>query len=60
MIFQLIARADRKSGSSVQRNVTCQYRDYAGDTADVVVCYRESDGLRLIIGNIYSTALIAL
>jgi hypothetical protein len=54
VIFQLIARADRKSGSSAQRDVTCQYRDCAGDTADVVICYRESDDLRLVMGNIYS------
>src|ERR1700704_5480074 len=54
VIFQLIARADRKSGSTAQRDVTCQYRDCAGDTADVVVCYRESDDLRLIMGNIYA------
>lgn len=53
VIFHLIARADRKSGSSAQRDVTCQYRDSAGDTADVVICYRESDDLRLVMGNIY-------
>jgi hypothetical protein len=52
--FQLIARADKKSGSSAQRDVTCQYRDCTGDTADIVVCYRESHDLRLIMGNIYS------
>jgi hypothetical protein len=57
VIFQLTARADRKSGSSAQRDVTCQYRDCAGDTADIVVCYRESDDLRLIMGNIYSMSV---
>jgi hypothetical protein len=54
VIFHLIARADKKSGSTAQRDVTCQYRDSAGDVADMTVYYRESDDLRLVMGNIYS------